>query len=104
VVRTARIGPDFVRVMLAGESVAGFPLHGFDQRGYDIPDGMDAVRTTPLPEGRLAAYLVGEQALPAALRRWLVGEHGIPTAISFTGYRRLKHHAWAHPLESCEMC
>jgi NADPH-dependent ferric siderophore reductase len=53
---------------------------------------LDAVRAGPLPEGRLSAYLVGEQALPAALRRWLVGAHGIPkSAISFTGYWRLRH-------------
>ncbi len=51
-----------------------------------------AVRGAPLPAGRLAAYLAGEQALPAALRRWLVNEHRIPkAAITFQGYWRMAH-------------
>jgi NADPH-dependent ferric siderophore reductase len=53
---------------------------------------LDAVRAAPLPTGRIAAYLAGEQALPAALRRWLVGEHRVPkTAIAFQGYWRMSH-------------
>jgi NADPH-dependent ferric siderophore reductase len=51
---------------------------------------LDAVRAAPLPAGRLAAYLAGEQALPAALRRWLVNEHQVPkSAITFQGYWRI---------------
>lgn len=51
---------------------------------------LDEVRRRPLPEGRLAAYLVGEQALPVGLRRWLVAEHDVPKrAISFVGYWKL---------------
>jgi NADPH-dependent ferric siderophore reductase len=53
---------------------------------------LDAVRAAPLPEAPLAAYLAGEQALPAALRRWLVNEHGVPkAAITFQGYWRMAH-------------
>lgn len=42
------------------------------------------------PAAPMAAYLVGEQALPTTLRRWLVTEHGVPkSAISFVGYWRI---------------
>lgn len=42
------------------------------------------------PDEPVSAYLVGEQNLPTALRRWLVGTHGIPkTSIVFSGYWRL---------------
>jgi NADPH-dependent ferric siderophore reductase len=51
---------------------------------------LDAVRSAPVPTGRLAAYLAGEQALPAALRRWLVNDHKVAkSAITFQGYWRL---------------
>lgn len=42
------------------------------------------------PAEPMAAYLVGEQALPTGLRRWLVSDLGVPKAhVVFTGYWRL---------------
>lgn len=82
-----------------------------DEQPVDAPDGFDVhwlvrehgtrpgslaietVRAAPLPQGRLAAYLVGEQALPTTLRRWLVAQ-GVPkSAIEFTGYWRIGKNA-----------
>lgn len=40
--------------------------------------------------GELSAYLVGEQALPTGLRRWLVTERGVAKRqIAFVGYWRI---------------
>jgi NADPH-dependent ferric siderophore reductase len=82
-------------------------IHPDDAQELDAPDGVEVhwlvrepgarpgslaietVQAAPLPEGRLAAYLVGEQQLPTTLRRWLVSQ-GVPkSAIEFTGYWRI---------------
>ncbi|PZQ90737.1 MAG: siderophore-interacting protein [Leifsonia xyli] len=48
-----------------------------------------AVQAEPVPSEPFTAYLVGEQALPTALRRWLVAEHRVPKdRIAFVGYWR----------------
>jgi NADPH-dependent ferric siderophore reductase len=48
-----------------------------------------AVQAEPLPQQPFTAYLVGEQALPTTLRRWLVHEHHVPKdRIAFVGYWR----------------
>lgn len=50
---------------------------------------LDVVRSSPLPASPFTAYLVGEQALPTTLRRWLVQEHHVPKdRIAFVGYWR----------------
>jgi NADPH-dependent ferric siderophore reductase len=48
-----------------------------------------AVQAAPVPSEPFTAYLVGEQALPTTLRRWLVHEHHVPKdRIAFVGYWR----------------
>lgn len=47
------------------------------------------VQRMPWPAGSVYAYVVGEQALPTGLRRFLVNERGVPkNAITFQGYWR----------------
>lgn len=47
------------------------------------------VRRMPWPAGSVYGYVVGEQALPTGLRRFLVGEREVPkNAITFQGYWR----------------
>lgn len=49
---------------------------------------LDEVMRTELPEGRVSAWIAGEQHLPTQLRRYLVAQ-GIPKRqITFTGYWR----------------
>lgn len=49
----------------------------------------DAARAGGVPEEAFTSYLVGEQTLPTALRRWLVHDHAVPKdRIAFVGYWR----------------
>jgi len=51
---------------------------------------LEAVQAFEFPPGSVYAYVVGEQSLPTALRRWLVNERGVPKAnIMFCGYWRI---------------
>jgi len=78
-----------------------------DAQPHDAPDGvavrwvvreprdaagatvLAAVQAASVPEQPFTAYLVGEQALPTTLRRWLVREHQVPkNRIAFVGYWR----------------
>ena len=78
-----------------------------DEQPHEAPDGvevrwvvrepdvkpgttvLDVVRSSPVPAAPFTAYLVGEQALPTTLRRWLVHEHHVPKdRIAFVGYWR----------------
>jgi NADPH-dependent ferric siderophore reductase len=78
-----------------------------DAQQHEAPDGVEvrwvvrepgdkagatvlaAVQAAPVPEQPFTAYLVGEQALPTTLRRWLVHEHQVPKdRIAFVGYWR----------------
>lgn len=84
--------------------------HADDAREIDSPPGvhvdwlvrdagavpgtlaLEAVKKLSLPEGKLSAYLVGEQALATGARRWLVNELGVPKkSILFSGYWRHGH-------------
>lgn len=54
---------------------------------------LDAVQGTITPAPDLAAYLVGEQRIPATLRRWLLAGGAQKSAIDFVGYwKRAKDH------------
>jgi NADPH-dependent ferric siderophore reductase len=78
-----------------------------DAQPHDAPEGVEvnwvvrepgagagatvlaAVQAAPLPQQPFTAYLVGEQALPTTLRRWLAHEHHVPKdRIAFVGYWR----------------
>jgi len=78
-----------------------------DAQSHEAPDGLEvrwivrepgakagstvlaAVQAAPVPDPPFTAYLVGEQALPTTLRRWLVHEHHVPKdRIAFVGYWR----------------
>jgi len=49
-----------------------------------------ALREQELPAAPLHAFIVGEQSLPTAARRYLVGERGLDrNAVSFVGYWRV---------------
>ena len=51
---------------------------------------LEVAKSKPIPQGTLAAYLVGEQLLPTSLRRWLVQEHDVPKqSITFVGYWKM---------------
>lgn len=49
-----------------------------------------ALRALSLPDAPFHAFIVGEQSLPTAARRYLVGERGVDkSAVSFVGYWRV---------------
>ena len=51
---------------------------------------LEAVKKWERPEGRVTAYLVGEQGLATGARRWLVNELGVPKkSIVFSGYWKI---------------
>lgn len=61
-------------------------------RGHDDVPGALALATVQgfdLPPGSVYAFVVGEQTLPASLRRWLVNVRGVPKAnVTFCGFWR----------------
>ena len=50
---------------------------------------LSTVQAFDLPAGSVYAFVVGEQALPTSLRRWLVNTRGVPKAnVTFCGFWR----------------
>jgi NADPH-dependent ferric siderophore reductase len=72
---------------------AGVEVHWLPRSNGQRPGSvaLETVRREWRPGGGvLSGYLVGGQALPAGLRRWLVAEHQVPKRqITFVGYWRL---------------
>ncbi|ORI14856.1 NADPH-dependent ferric siderophore reductase [Rhodococcus erythropolis] len=70
---------------LSGVSVTWLPREGAEPGTTSLL--LDAVRAAEWPDGRVFAWLAGEQATVRSLRRHLIRDRGIAkTDIDFTGY------------------
>ena len=71
--------------MQAGVSVTWLPREGAEPGTNSLL--LDAVSAVEWPDGRVFAWLAGEQATIRSLRRHLIRDRGIAkTDIDFTGY------------------
>ena len=76
------------------DAPAGVEVHWLVRDAHAKPGALALATVTSfdLPQGPLYAWVVGEQALPTSLRRWLVNERGVPKdRIMFCGYWKLGH-------------
>lgn len=91
-------GHAYIEIPDAADAQPTAEPHGMTVHWLPRPAGMrpgalaleTVLREWRKPAEPVSAYLVGEQRLPTALRRWLVSDQGVPkSAIVFSGYWRL---------------
>ncbi len=86
--------------VLAFDAPAGVNVRWLVRGPSDRPGtlALDALAREDVPDAGVHAFVVGEQSLPAAARRFLVAERGVPKEqISFVGYWRASAGDDRHP-------